>query len=223
MSPRRAKAIRGRADLDPATALREHLINVAHGMLSERQVTAITTRDIARAANVSDGVLYNYFTDKNALLLAAMSRRVEQLVETYRAGQPRPGTGTVEANLTAYSLALRDLVVEALPIAAGLITEPVLLHGFLTLIHGTSPTASAEQLLPGAAVAAIEDYLAGEKDLGRVGEGVDTHSAATLLFGAAVVLAFAEHIHGLDPGTLNRQLADTVHTLVGGIPLATDA
>lgn len=65
MSPRRAKATLGRVGTDPATALREHLVDTAERLLAEKQVGAITTREIARAAGVSDGVLYNYFADKD--------------------------------------------------------------------------------------------------------------------------------------------------------------
>src|SRR5262249_61477702 len=71
MSPRWAKATRGRAGNDPATALREHLINTAEKLLTEKQAGAITTREIARAAGVADGVLYNHFADKHDLILAA--------------------------------------------------------------------------------------------------------------------------------------------------------
>ncbi len=97
MSPRRARAVSG-LDGDPATALREHLIDVAERLLSERQVSAITTRDIARTAGVSDGVLYNYFADKNDLLLTALVRRYGRIVARFEADLPQPGTATVEAH-----------------------------------------------------------------------------------------------------------------------------
>ena len=69
MSPRQAKGVKGRVGDDPATALRNHLIDVAERLLAERPVSSITTRDIARAGEVSDGVLYNYFASKNDLLV----------------------------------------------------------------------------------------------------------------------------------------------------------
>src|SRR5512140_2747206 len=56
MSPRRAKAVVDRVGDDPATALRELLIDAVDRLLAQGSITAITTRDIARAAGVSDGV-----------------------------------------------------------------------------------------------------------------------------------------------------------------------
>lgn len=70
-------------DVDPATALREHLVESAGKLLSERQISAITTRDTTLSAGVSDGVLYNYFGDKNELLLAALLRRYQSVVERF--------------------------------------------------------------------------------------------------------------------------------------------
>ncbi len=52
--------------------LRELLIDAADRLLADRQVSAITTRDIARAAGLSDGVLYNYFANKNDLVVVAL-------------------------------------------------------------------------------------------------------------------------------------------------------
>src|SRR5690349_17179224 len=98
MSPRRANATRGRVTDDPATALREHLIDTAEQLLTQRHVGAITTREIARSAAVSDGVLYNYFADKHELLLAALVRRYTQVLSRFEADLPQAGTGTVEAN-----------------------------------------------------------------------------------------------------------------------------
>src|SRR6266536_1308624 len=108
MSPRRARAVSG-LDGDPATALREHLIDVAERLLSERQVSAITTRDIARTAGVSDGVLYNYFADKNDLLLSGRVRRRAHIIPPFEADLPQPGTPTVEEHLGAHARAMLDL------------------------------------------------------------------------------------------------------------------
>ncbi|HVB64884.1 MAG TPA: TetR/AcrR family transcriptional regulator, partial [Nitrolancea sp.] len=94
MSPRSAKAVRGRHDEDPSAALRELLITTAEQLLVEGQVADITTRDIARAAGVSIGVLYNYFASKNDLLVTALVRRVQRSVAQFDTDLPEPGTAT---------------------------------------------------------------------------------------------------------------------------------
>jgi AcrR family transcriptional regulator len=208
MSPRRAKAVSG-LDGDPATALREHLIDVAERLLSERQVSTITTRDIARTAGVSDGVLYNYFSDKNDLLLTALVRRYTGIVTRFEADLPEPGTGAVRDNLNAHARALLDLQADALPLAAGLITEPSLLRQFIDAIH-------REPLGPLRVLHHVAGYLAGEQRLGRL-PAVDVEAATTLIFGATVMLAFTSLMGGASREDLARQVPAIVDTLIDGL------
>src|SRR6266542_3329323 len=209
MSPRRAHAVRGRAGHDPGAALREHLIDTAERFLSERQVSAITTRDIARTAGVSDGVLYNYFADKNDLLLTALVRRYGRIVARFEADLPQPGTATVEENLGAHARAMLDLQADALPIAAGLITEPALLRQLIDAIH-------REPLGPQRILHHVAGYIVGEQRLGRL-PAVDVEAATTLLFGATIMLAFTNLMGGASREDLARQLPAVVGTLVRGL------
>src|SRR6266508_161567 len=174
MSPRRAHAVLGRAGHDPGAALREHLIDTAEKLLAERQVSSITTRDIARTAGVSDGVLYNYFADKHELVVAAL-----------------------------------DLVAETLPVAAGLMSEPALLHRFIAAIH-QEPFGPHRMRQP------IADYLAGEKRLGRLRD-VDVDAALALVMGPAIMLGFTELMSGTPRAELTEEFHRIVHTLLAGL------
>ena len=209
MSPRRARAVRGRVGDDPATALREHLIDTAEKLLAERQVSTITTRDIARSAGVSDGVLYNYFADKHELVVAALVRRYAGSVARFDTDLPEPGTGTVEDNLITFAQAAVDLVAETLPTAAGLMSEPVLLHRFIDEIH-RQPFGPHRMRQP------IADYLTGEQQLGRLGT-FDIESAITLIMGPAIMLGFTALITGAPREVLAEQVPGIVHTLLTGI------
>ena len=208
MSPRRAKAVRGRAGDDPATALREHLIEVADKLLNERQIAAITTRDIARTAGVSDGVLYNYFADKHELVLTALVRRFDRLVSGFEADLPEPGSSTVQANLLRYAQALLDLHIQVLPMAAGLLNEPVLLHRLVAEIH-RPPGPQRFQYL-------MREYLLGERRVGRL-PAVDVDAATTLLIGATAVLAISSLTGQRRPDELTGWLPGIVTTLVYGL------
>lgn len=210
MSPRRARAVRGRVGDDPATALREHLIETAGKLLAERQVSTITTRDIARAAGLSDGVLYNYFADKHELLVAALVRRyATEVVTRFDTGLPQPGSATVEENLLVYARAALDLVAETLPIAAGLMSEQALLHRFIDEIH-RQPFGPQRMRQP------IADYLTGEQRLGRLGR-FDVESAITLVMGPAIMLGFTELITGAGRAELAGQLPGIIRTLLSGM------
>jgi AcrR family transcriptional regulator len=211
MSPRRAKAVSGRAHLDPATALREHLIDTAERLLAERPVATITTRDIARAAAVSDGVLYNHFDDKHDLLLAALLRRYQALAGRFDAAVPAAGTATVEQNLRVYAEAMLDLHGRLLPTIAGLVSEPVLMHRFVDAIHGVpfGPQHNQHRLA---------DYVAAEQALGRIAADVDPQATGILVTGAALVLVIANHLLPADARPVpTAHIAAVLDTLMRGV------
>jgi TetR/AcrR family fatty acid metabolism transcriptional regulator len=56
---------------------RNQILDAAATLFAERGFHRATTRDIAEAADVSEGTLYNYFESKDALLLAIMARLSE--------------------------------------------------------------------------------------------------------------------------------------------------
>src|SRR6266702_3130793 len=160
---KRARAVADREG-DPGLALREHLIAVAEELLAERQLSAITTRDLAGAADVSEGVLYNYFADKTELLLTALVRRFTGIVERLHANLPKPGSKTVEENLTVFAEALLELQTDALPVFGKVLTEPALLRRFMDDIHSPRRAFGGKQIRD-----PLVDYLGGEQRLGRIG------------------------------------------------------
>jgi AcrR family transcriptional regulator len=208
VSPRRAEAVSGAVG-DPGSALREHLIDAAVVLLSERHASAITTRDVARVANVSDGVLYNYFADKNDLLLTALVRRFAGLVERLRAQMPEPGSGKVEANLQRVAGALCDLHTDAFPVAGSLLAEPALLHRFMAAIHSADEPVGGRQIRD-----TVVAYLVAEQRAGRLAS-VDAGAAADLLIGATATLVLTSHL-GSGPDHIER-LPAVVDTLVRGL------
>jgi AcrR family transcriptional regulator len=213
MSPRRAKAVRGRAGDDPATALREHLLDAAERLLAERAVPAITTRELARAAEVSDGVLYNYFQDKNDLLLTALVRRYRRLADRFTAGLPVAGTGTVEGNLLALAGAMLELDLAVLPVFGGLMSELPLLHRFFAEMH--RPPYGAQVIFH-----TTGEYLQAEQRLGRL-PAAAPEPAITLFTGAIAMLALSGVIGRRPTSELTAELAPVVRTLLTGIGGAT--
>lgn len=182
-------------------------------MLAERQLSAITTRDLARTAEVSEGVLYNYFTDKNDLLITALVRRFNRMVTRYQTEIPPPGSRTVPENLYAFGNALLDLIADALPTGIGLIGQPKLLHRFFADIHsGPNHPALYHQR--------IVEYLRAEQDLGRVAATARPEATATLLAGGVAMLVMTNLVRGDQVPTLvdpHVQLSDLLETLVPGL------
>jgi AcrR family transcriptional regulator len=202
MSPRRAQAVRDHAD--PASALRALLLDTTALLLADRPPTALTTREIARTANVSDGVLYNYFADKDELVLQAMVQRFAALLERFRSLLPEPGSAPPEANLLAIARAALELHLDSLPILAGLASDPDLVRRFVHEIH-------REHVGAADISAAVERYLSAERDLGRIGD-VDTRAAADLLVGAVAVRAFTTSL-----GASRREVTESLPHVVGAL------
>src|ERR1051326_5774641 len=112
MSPRKAGALRG----GDTQNLREYLITTAARLIAERGTGALTVRDIAREAQVADGVLYNYFEDKEDLLVHALLAHVGNVMASAPRLLPPPGEGTVAEDLRAF---IDGGVASPLPVRAG--------------------------------------------------------------------------------------------------------
>ncbi|WP_213454837.1 TetR/AcrR family transcriptional regulator [Rhizomonospora bruguierae] len=209
MSPRRTVAARGRAGEDPAAALRAQLVDAAERLLTEGQIGSVTTRQIARAAGVSDGVLYNYFADKHELVVEALIRRYTRELGGFEAGLPQPGAGAVRENLIAYTTAIHNLVAGTLPVAAGLMSEPALLHRFVVEVH-------REPLGPQRLRQPLADYLRAEQRLGRLGD-FPIDATLAMIMGPAILLGITEVVGGVSRDVLGAGIPAIVDTLLTGI------
>ena len=61
---------------------RDHILVAAYGALADRGYSRTTVADIAAAAGVSLGTVYQYFKDKNELLTTLVHIRVGELLDT---------------------------------------------------------------------------------------------------------------------------------------------
>lgn len=178
MSPRRAKAL---GEETSPGALRRHLIAATQRLLAAHGAAGLTTRQIAREAQVADGVLYNHFQGKDDLVLTAMGERGSALVATFLATVPEPGSGTLEGNLATLTRAAQDMQAGLVPLIAGLIGQPQLFHEFFARLHGESG--------PQDAIAATIAYVGAEQALGRASTEVDAVAVGQLVFGSAQLRA----------------------------------
>ncbi len=141
MSPRPPATLRDRGGQD----LREHLIATAARLLGERGSAGLSVRDIAREAHVADGVLYNYFADKDDLLAHALLVHVGGVMTAIPA-MPAPGTGSVAANLERFIETGIEALTRVTPAFAGLLAQPGVLVRFHDMVGGeqafTGPPAN---------------------------------------------------------------------------------
>ncbi len=189
--------------------IREQLIDAAERLLKERQVSAITTRDIARAAGLSDGVLYNYFANKNDLVVAALRRRFDAQLASFEANLPTPGEGDVEANLLAYAEAWFTLATSVMPTVVGLMSEPDLMHRFFDEIHGQDYGMRRT-------FGRVAAYLKAEQGLGRL-RAFDVQAAVMTLVGSMMALGMSGMVTGRSEADSREQIRGIVTTLLTGL------
>jgi AcrR family transcriptional regulator len=169
-------------------SLREHLIATAERLIAERGTAGLTVRAIAREAQVADGVLYNHFADKEALLALALHAHVRTVERRLGAPPQVAGEGTVEANLRAYIAHGLELHIAILPAFAGLLLQPKVLTRFNEL---PNPAAGGRGLR-----ADLAAYLLAERELGRLAPDADPEAAATMIIGACHELVLPRMFSG---------------------------
>jgi AcrR family transcriptional regulator len=205
--PRTAAAVAG-LDGDPAELLRERLIDAAEALLAERSPAAITTRALAKAAGVSDGVLYNHFDDKSAVVVTALVRRFSALVERFQAALPAPGEKDIQESLETVALALLELNTDAAPLFSKLLGDPKLLDRFVAAIHSRDIPFGGEQIRDG-----VVTYLSAEQERGRLG-AIDIVAAADLLLAVSAGVAVVGLVAPFDRGA---RIAAAVDALLHGL------
>jgi AcrR family transcriptional regulator len=187
MSPRKPAVLRD----DSGQNLRDYLIATAARLIDQRGSAGLAVRDIAREAQVADGVLYNYFEDKEDLLVHALLAHVGNVMNSVPQLLPPPGEGTVAENLQAFIDGGIATLLRVTPAFAGLLAQPKVLARFHAMVGGD---AALDPAAAGASETARQDgrglpdlltaYLRGEQRLGRVGADVDIDAAAALIIGA---------------------------------------
>jgi AcrR family transcriptional regulator len=163
--------------------VREHLFGAAERVLRRDGVNGLTSRAVTTEAGVAKGVLHRHFADFDAFLAELVLDRIAGLA-TRRAGLlAEVGRGTVEANLAAV---LRDLFGSVAGAMLSLIIARDELRARLRAagVPGIPLAADAMRML--------QDYLAAERDAGRLAADADVGAMALILVGSGHLLAAAE-------------------------------
>lgn len=150
---------------DSGQNLRDYLIETAARLIDQRGSAGLAVRDIAREAKVADGVLYNYFDDKEDLLVHALLAHVGNVMASAPDLLPPPGEGTVAENLRVFIDGGIATLLRVTPAFAGLISQPKVLARFHAMVGGDAAFD------PAAEQAGAAPDEAGEP-VGDAGEGV---------------------------------------------------
>ena len=178
-----------------AQNLREYLIATAARLIGERGTGALTVRDIAREAQVADGVLYNYFEDKEDLLANALLAHVAAVMGSAPPLLPEPGTGTVADNLRGFIDGGLEVLKRVTPAFAGLVSQPKVLARFHAMVGGdaafgaaapdrAAPPGPSEEEHGRGLPDLLGAYLRAEQRLGRIAAAADIDAVVILIVGA---------------------------------------
>src|SRR6266542_3665157 len=146
--------------------MRERIVAAAIQVIRERGVTRATTKEIARAAKVSEGSIYNHFENKTALFGAAFGAVTSGIRGAMRELAASVGKGTVEGNLERLAGAAVRFYGELLPMTASALAD----HQVSAWLRQRMPERGGGPVQGHAALIA---YLEAERAAGRLGPAAD--------------------------------------------------
>jgi AcrR family transcriptional regulator len=104
---------RARAERADAARNRARVLSAARRLFAERGVRSVTMDEVARAAGVAKGTVFNRFGDRAGLALALLDEHERELQEAILRGPPPLGPGAPpRERLRAFLTALAELTVE---------------------------------------------------------------------------------------------------------------
>jgi AcrR family transcriptional regulator len=164
---------------------RQAILEAAALVFSRRGFDKATTREVARAADISEGTIYNYFASKQEIL-AELARMVQTRITAI---MPAPSAVGDD----------RAMVVKAAEDALDVIGEnAIVIRGLLAALWHRGYDFQG-YLLPGAQslVSRVEDYLRARMAAGAV-RPCDAHAVARMVMGMVIYLA-VPYLQGVEP------------------------
>jgi AcrR family transcriptional regulator len=196
-------------------AVRHHILEAAHRVITARGLAAASTRAIAAEAGIGAGTLYNYFEDRLELIAGAIRRRAQTHIASLAELPTLAGKGTIAGNLRQIVRQVGAILEELVPLFAAAFSDPELHDQLLHAHRGISP-GSHEARLPAALP--IARYLLAEREGGRLVPDADCRAAASLLISLCHDRAFQQFLHGGPPRSISREVDLIASALTVGTP-----
>ncbi|MCA1727164.1 MAG: TetR/AcrR family transcriptional regulator [Actinobacteria bacterium] len=165
------------------------IVDAAEALIRERGLAAATTRAIAERAGCSEGLIYRYFPDKAAVLMAIVASRFPDFLELMHSLPGRAGSRTVRRNLEQVAIGYLAFSRVICPMIAGAMAQRD-----LTLAQ--REWFLRERKGPLHQLELVTTYLREEQRLGRVRGEASPQHAARLLLGTCFAQSFLTELMG---------------------------
>lgn len=186
---------------------RQGILEAAARVFAQKGYDRATTREIAAEADVSEGTIYNYFRNKQALVDALVEMVRERFLDLLDA----PPVGADYRDSVT-------LAVERILVVIG--ENAAVIRGLVTALWDQASCFQG-YLIPGShdLISAVKRYLDLGIATGRLWP-CDTEAAARMLMGMVIFLAIP-YVRGVEPvpppETLHAQADMLAHVLIDGL------
>jgi len=196
----------------PSPDQKERLIAATEKLLASQGLGCVSTRDIAKAANVAEGALYHHFGDKAELILSVVLQQLGDFPEVLQSLPLRIGEATVQKNLETVLESAFAFHHRIAPLVCSLFADQEL----LAKVRGMMAERS---MGPGRSVFAISAYLRAEQQLGRVSASAVPETITEMMLAVSFNRAMQDHffLGGSDDAKARRKLREAVRALMVGL------
>jgi AcrR family transcriptional regulator len=167
---------------------RTRILEAAAQLLRDKGLSGTTTREIARAAGLSDAAIYSHFKSRGELFKALIPVSLVDYKGSAEAFLKRVGQGTVKGNLKFLMKLARDFFLEASPKIALILVEPELFSDL-----GARPISPEKS---NKAETFMADYIRAEQRMGRINEDADAAAIGMILLATAFYEGFTAGLLG---------------------------
>lgn len=197
----------------PSPDQKKRLIAATEKLLASQGLGCVSTRDIARAANVAEGALYHHFGDKAELILSVVLQQLGDFPEVLQSLPLRIGENTVQKNLGTVLESAFAFHHRIAPLVCSLFADQEL----LARVRGIMVERS---MGPARSIFAISAYLRAEQQLGRVSASAVPEAIAEVMLAVSFNRAMQDHFFfGASEGEAKakRKLREAVRALMVGL------
>jgi AcrR family transcriptional regulator len=191
---------------------RQNIIEATQRILQTRGLTGATTREIAREAKITEGLIYHHFKDKAELIYDVVETLVSETKDLLQNLPLRVGTRTLRENLEEVLYSVYKARYEITPIICAIFADRKLHARMLEIMQerGIGPQHTIQGLIV---------YLAAEQRMGRLSDAVDAQTIAKCLLFISMQAATNDRLMELttDKEHIRREIHGYVQILMTGL------